>query len=205
MGESVHLRDWPKVGHVNELILSDMAKLRHIITDGLAQRAEAGVKVRQPLSEAKVYGAPDLGEIMREIIAEELNVKKVELVPRSPKLKGDETFEEVVKNAEGTYSLLDIKISLDLQLTPDLKREGMMREVVRQVQNARKQAGMQVDDRIKLVLSSDHEELSKTIHEFADEIKQEVLALHLSASGKAEHVTVVRVEGAALTICIGKA
>src|SRR5439155_11081027 len=47
--ESVHLCDWPGDGQVNGLILKEMAEVRELITQGLAQRAEAGIKVRQPL------------------------------------------------------------------------------------------------------------------------------------------------------------
>jgi len=53
-GESVHLRDWPMVGHINELILQEMADIRLGIEQGLSKRAAAKIKVRQPLQEARV-------------------------------------------------------------------------------------------------------------------------------------------------------
>ncbi len=183
LGESVHLRNWPEVGHVNELVLKDMAKLRDVITDGLAQRAEAGIKVRQPLKKVTASGEDArLLLAFEDIVKEELNVKLVEEVSKK-------TLEKPI---------------LDFELTPELKREGMMREVVRQVQNARKQAGLQVDDRIKLVLTSEDKDLSKAIHEFGDAIKQEVLANHLTSDGKASYEAVVVIDGASLTIQLEK-
>ncbi len=77
-GESVHLLDWPKAGHIDELALSRMQFVREAITDGLSQRAEAGIKVRQPLQWVSTYDErQQLTSEVREIIAEELNIKEV--------------------------------------------------------------------------------------------------------------------------------
>src|SRR5690606_16958459 len=94
---------------------------------------------------------PSLGEAVNfeDILTEELNVKKV--------VQGDE-------------------LALDLAITPELKREGFMREVIRHVQAARKAAGLNVDDRIKLSLKADDEELQKAITEHAETIATETLA-----------------------------
>ncbi len=80
-----------------------------------------------------------------------------------------------------------------------------MREVVRAVQAARKQAGLQVDDRIALGLSADAAELQKTIHEYADVIAAETLATHMTAPAKPAFETVAMVEGSELRITLGKA
>lgn len=182
LGESVHLRDWPEVGHVNELLLDEMGHVRNYITEGLAKRATAGIKVRQPLKQVTVPALPDT---YREILAEELNVKAVvwlkKVTPETPDV-----------------------VTLDLTITPELKREGMIREVIRQVQNYRKQADLQVDDRIKLVLETDDAELKLAVHEFNDVIKQEVLASHLTAEGTAQHEASVKIDGLPLTIRLEK-
>lgn len=184
-GESVHLLDWPKVGHVNELALDHMETVREVITQGLGERAAAGIKVRQPLASAKLTIPFDITQTGKEelytIVADELNVKKVTCS---------------VSN--------DVGIELNLQLTPQLQREGMMREVIRFVQNARKKAGLQVDDRIELALISEHAELQKAIHEHAKTIQAETLATKLlekPCSGYSEAVTV---DGAALEISLQK-
>ncbi len=155
-GESVHLLDWPEHGHVNELIVDRMAFVREIINEGLSQRSQASIKVRQPLRKVTVSGYDtNLGENQKElssIILEELNVK------------------EWVSSSVGEQS-----VTLDTEITPALKKEGLAREVVRLVQNARKQAGLQVDDRIKLALKTDDEELLGAITENKDYICAETL------------------------------
>lgn len=184
-GESVHLLDWPEAGHVNELVLEEMAAVRELITQGLSQRAEAGIKVRQPLQSAQValrFDAmlPEKSEL-KAILLEELNLKEVTcLVSDTP------------------------AIQIDTTLTPELKREGMVREVVRQVQNARKQAGLLVDDRIILVLKTDDSHLTQTIQEYADTIKRETLANQLTREGNGENITTSVVDGAELVIMLKK-
>jgi isoleucyl-tRNA synthetase len=128
-----------------------MDQARQYITIGLAQRAEAKIRVRQPLASVTV---PKLPELYGELIAEELNIKSVEW-------GGNE-------------------VKVDTQLTPALKREGLIRDVVRKVQSTRKEAGLNVDDRISLSLVTTDDELKKAIREHADIIKNEVLALELS-------------------------
>jgi isoleucyl-tRNA synthetase len=183
-GESVHLLDWPEVGHVNETIITEMAAVRELITEGLAQRAAAGVKVRQPLASAHLVTpfnitGPDKDELW-SIIAEELNVKNVT----------DEQGKEA-------------KVSLDLKLTPALNQEGLMREVIRQVQNARKQADLQVDDRIELSLSTEDKELQNAIDEHQKTIMAETLATKLSKE-ELKHASTTKIEGHELTILLQK-
>lgn len=184
-GESVHLLDWPKVGHVNDLVIQEMASVRELINNGLSQRAEAGIKVRQPLKQAAVslsFDAllPEKAEL-KNIIQEELNLKEL------------------------TCTVSDtIAISLDTELTPDLKREGMMREIIRQVQSARKAAGFQVDDRITLVLGTEDADLQQAIHDHLETIKHETLALHLIKEGSSTYDVSVKIDGAELAIGITK-
>jgi len=181
-GESVHLRDWPKVGHVNELILDRMAFVREVINEGLSQRAANGLKVRQPLQSITVPNLRDrLGEDFDElvpVILEELNVKEL-------KDGGDQ-------------------VVLDLRVTPALKREGMMREVIRNVQNARKQAGLNVDDRIELSLSTTDDELRKAIEEHGDTIAAETLATSLVFDETLAFEVVCTVDAAPLTVSLQK-
>ncbi len=173
--ESVHLRDWPEVGHINELLVEDMRKTRDSITEGLAQRAKAGIKVRQPLATATVPKVPDE---YKEVIVEELNVKNVEW--------GD-------------------AVSLDKNITPTLREEGIMREIVRLVQNARKEAQLQVDDRIKLLISTTDKKVANVVVKFETEIKQETLAVSLNTKGEYKYNTSAKVDGSMLDISLEKA
>jgi isoleucyl-tRNA synthetase len=146
-GQSVHLLDWPLAGHVNELSIKDMEAVRSAISEGLNQRASAGIKVRQPLSSVEVPGS--LSEEMVQIISEELNVKSV------------------IQNAEA--------VNIDTELTDELVLEGLARDIIRQVQEARKKAGLDVDDRISLGLDSSDEQLNSAIHTHSALIRQETL------------------------------
>jgi len=178
-GESVHLLDWPVAGRVNELVMQDMETVREYVNAGLSMRAKEKQKVRQPLASVTV---PSLGKFVNfeDILTEELNVKAVKV--------GDE-------------------LSLDLVVTPELKREGLMREVVRHVQNARKQAGLNVDDRITLRLVADDEDLRSAITTFGDTIAEETLAEkgNQDESRDYDYSTDVSIEGMKLHISLQKA
>jgi isoleucyl-tRNA synthetase len=186
-GESVHLLDWPEFGHIDEISVKNMELVRHVITGALAERAKAGIKVRQPLSELTIFTVhQDLEDYMVEIIKDEVNVKKV------------------VSKINPTLS--DVSFLLSTTITPELKREGMMREVIRQVQNGRKNAGLQVDDRIVLGLGTDDSELVKAIEEHKNTIKAETLATKLeTVAESAENALVAKVDGIELKIHITKA
>lgn len=175
-GESVHLLDWPVVGHINELVVKDMETVREYVNQALSLRAKERVKIRQPLASVTV---PTLGEFVNfeDILTEELNVKKV--------VQGSE-------------------LALDFEVTPELRREGLMREVVRHVQAARKDAGLNVDDRINLHLQTEGEELQKAIEEHSKTIAEETLTEEFGEVSDGYDVT-VQVERNELRISLKKA
>jgi isoleucyl-tRNA synthetase len=194
-GESVHLLDWPKVGHVNELLLDEMEAARGHIALGLQGRSLRGpeFKLRQPLASAALKVKTELPKELLEIVKEELNVETIsQSVIPAPKI-----------NSEGGKTVTPVQTILDDKITPQLKRKGLMREVVRFVQNARKQAGLNVDDRINLSLQTDDDELQQAIEEYEETIKAETLATELGeVSGGYE--TTVSLEGAKLKIALKK-
>jgi isoleucyl-tRNA synthetase len=158
--ESVHLENWPESGHINALLISEMESVREVISLGLAQRAEAGIKVRQPLNSASITLPIEITQLAMEeyghLIAEELNLKEVNLN------KGQTT-----------------SVSVDVNITKELAAEGVARELIRQVQNARKQAGLNVDDRISLVIDSGVDLINESVKHHAKLIQAETLATHL--------------------------
>ena len=173
--ESVHLLDWPEAGVIDEAVLTQMAKTREIITAGLAERmkkteTEAQIKVRQPLAKL-VYAGEKLDDFYEQIIMEEVNVKSVE-------------------HGEA--------LALDKTLTPELLEEGKIRELIRFVQAARKKAGLNVDDRIKLMVSM---EVPETYREM---LMNEVLAEELVQEGNFGYDEIVKVHGEAVTISLKK-
>lgn len=188
-GESVHLLDWPEVGAVDTQVVDKMELLREVITQGLSARAKAGIKVRQPLAKVEINGANTAFLAGKDknsafyvgILFEELNVHSHKLTT------GDK-----------------LEVSLDLDITPELKREGMMREVIRQVQNTRKNIGLEVDDRIVLSLATDDEELKNAISEHQDEIMSETLAKKLDNTLTGS-ITEVKIDGKRLDILVEKA
>jgi isoleucyl-tRNA synthetase len=137
-----------------------MESVREVISLGLAQRAEAGIKVRQPLNSASITLPIEITQLAMEeyghLIAEELNLKEVNLN------KGQTT-----------------SVSVDVNITKELAAEGVARELIRQVQNARKQAGLNVDDRISLVIDSGVDLINESVKHHAKLIQAETLATHL--------------------------
>jgi isoleucyl-tRNA synthetase len=198
--ESVHLCDWPGAGQSNGLVLAEMEQSRQLITQGLAQRAEAGIKVRQPLQKVTLDGVPDLKPELTEVIKEELNVKEVVILPSHPEHSGHESFAEIIEADKGTSGpASDIMAKLDLQITPELKDEGTMRELIRFVQNARKNAHLNVDDRITLELQSTSEETNKVIENFWKEIATETLTTG-KLDGSPTYEETAQMDGQELTI-----
>jgi isoleucyl-tRNA synthetase len=166
--ESVHLVDWPKAGHINELALKEMELTRFVITGALGVRAQAGIKVRQPLASLEItLSNGSLSHDMLEIIKEEVNVKHV----------------KVSVNA----TLTAPAFLLDKTITPALKSEGLMREIVRMVQAARKNADLKVDDRIRLSLVAESTELKAAIKTHKEAIMAETLAVEIDTEQSYTH------------------
>jgi isoleucyl-tRNA synthetase len=193
-GESVHLRDWPEPGQVNELALSRMTYVREVINTGLSQRAAGGVKVRQPLSVMGYVAQEQLDPELEEIIREEVNVKQVQFLSS-----------EVEATTDDMKQIKEWGAVVELKVTPQLKREGMMREVIRNVQSGRKAAGLEVDDRIALSLSTTDDELRKAITEHQETILAETLAVKIVFDQTFAYETACSVDAAPLTISLEKA
>lgn len=174
--ESVHLLDWPTNYTIDKAVMDEMDLVREYVNQGLSIRAKAGIKVRQPLASVTV---PKLGKHVdfESILTEELNVKTVNV--------GKE-------------------VAIDQTITPALKREGLMREVVRMVQNSRKEAGLNVDDHIMLNLVADDAELAKAISEHKATIESETLAVFGEPNAKKVYSTELKVDNLDLKIALAK-
>ena len=191
--ESIHLKDWLPAGEIDNSMLRDMNALRTAVNDGLSKRASEGIKVRQPLASVKLVNTisqdtpAEVAQFLIDIAKDELNVKSVEIVTDS---ESESAQPSVV---------------YDLTITPELKREGLMREIVRHVQSARKQAGLQIDDRIILNISSDDSEIYQAIDAFADVIKSETLAVELNSVVNESEKYDAKIEGKLVEVSLKKA
>lgn len=174
--ESVHLLDWPTNYTIDKAVMDEMDLVREYVNQGLSMRAKAGIKVRQPLAS---FTLPKLGKHVdfESILAEELNVKKV---------------------------LVGKEVVIDQSITPALKREGLMREVVRMVQNSRKEAGLNVDDHIVLSLAATDTELTKAIADHKVTIESETLAVFGKPADKGAYTSDVKIENLDLKITLAK-
>ena len=191
--ESIHLKDWLPAGEIDNSMLRDMNALRTAVNDGLSKRASEGIKVRQPLASVKLINTisqdtpAEVAQFLIDIAKDELNVKSVEIV------------------ADSESESAQPSVVYDLTITPELKREGLMREIVRHVQSARKQAGLQIDDRIVLSIFSDDSEISQAVDAFADVIKAETLAVELNSAADESEKYDAKIEGKLVEISLKKA
>lgn len=154
---SVHLASWPDAeeGLVDQMLLDQMAVAREIATQGHAQRKASGLPLRQPLVSVKVAKnglalSPEIGDLLQA----ELNVKNVVVDP----VGGEE-----------------LSVSLDTTLTDGLKAEGRARELIRTIQQLRREAGTELTDEIIAMLPD-------WPQEFEEEIKKATLARALEKS-----------------------
>ena len=200
--ESIHLKDWLPAGAVNEQVLADMARTRELINNGLSLRMkkdehQESIKVRQPLQRAAYAGAK-LAEYYEQIMAEELNVKEIRWI---------ESLDEHLADYDVTEGVIKPEswVEISKHLTPELKREGLMREVIRHVQSVRKKAGLQVDDRIELNIASSDTEIAQAVDAFADTIKAETLAIKLGSVADDMEKYDVKVDGKPVEIYLKKA
>ena len=199
--ESIHLKDWLAAGAVNEQALADMARTRELINNGLSLRMkkdehQESIKVRQPL-QCAAYAGVKLTDYYEQIMAEELNVKEIRWI---------ESLDEHLADYDVTEGVIKPEswVEISKHLTPELKREGLMREVIRHVQSVRKKAGLQVDDRIELNVTSNDAEITRAIDEFTDTIAAETLAVTLGSMADDMERHDVTVDGKPVEIYLKK-
>jgi len=133
--ESVHLADWPEFSDISRLssadvkLLDEMVKIREIVEKVHAKRKESGIPVRQPLAKAKIYGqsVKISGEVV-DLACQEVNVKSIQFLGGSD------------------------KVELDKKITPELKEEAEVRELVRNIQEERRNLGLSLTQQVNVNL-----------------------------------------------------
>jgi isoleucyl-tRNA synthetase len=237
--ESVHHTAWPKVedGWQDEALIQDMGLAMRVAALGRAARNSAGMKLRQPLSRAIVATREPGGLAqLREIVADELNVKELELGtdesaiveyrllpdsqmlgprfgPLFPKLRqvlqaadaaavvrslqagqpwkltvedreielapGEILIQTTPRPGLAVAGEGGVTVAVETHLTFGLIQEGLAREAVRRVQELRKSAGLEMDDRIHLYYTATPE-LAAALQTHAGYLKVETLAADIT-------------------------
>src|SRR3989344_4094916 len=156
--ESVHLENWPKYdkNYIDSPVLENMKTARGIVSLALEKRAAAGIPVRQPLNLLIIYGQK-LSDDFVVLIKDEVNIKKVE-------------FKKQKK---------ELRVELDTKITEKLKKEGIYRELVRQINDLRKKAGLTIKDNILLYFETDSNLILSAIKNFEKELKKAVIATQI--------------------------
>ena len=204
--ESIHLKDWFPAGEVNSVVVEKMEMTRRVISMGMIQRMQEDeygkIKIRQPLPYVELSSSIKLDKEYEDMIKEELNVKEIKPIEgkiENPVENGYHIILTTEWNVAVRLSQTQLLMRLNKTIIPELKREGLMREVIRHVQSARKKADLQVDDRITLQLTTHDEQLRQAIDEYAEVIAAETLATFGQSDA---YSTTVAIEGAELQITL---
>lgn len=147
--ESVHLENWPENKTADEKLIAEMAEVRRIVSLGLEARAKAGIKVRQPLGK--------------------LEVKNLKLEPALIGLIKDEVNVKTVAEDAG----LETEVKLDPTITPELKEEGELRDLIREIQDWRKEQNLKPGEVVTVSVSATKRHL---VEKFSDELKSATAA-----------------------------
>jgi isoleucyl-tRNA synthetase len=173
--ESVHLTDFPLADEakINDRLSAEVSLATKITSLGRAARAKAGIKVRQPLAKAIITltqeSEMDALQKSAADVMDEINVKELKFVKD---MLSEDIPHYAVANDEKHW------VAVDTRLSPQLKAEGVSREIVRHIQTMRRAAGFDVADHIVAYYQGE-EQIIKVMKDFADYIKQETLSREL--------------------------
>ena len=186
---SVHLEAWPKTEFSlaekeRGELMKNMAEIRRLASLGLAARAEAKIKVRQPLAKLTVRGAAAARDArLLEILKNEVNVKEIVFVPE-----------------------LANEVELDTVITPALREEGLVREVARMFQELRQKAALEPKDKIVALMDMTADAKSAVENnESAFKVDIGATAVEFGRSEKFIAEEVTKLEGQEVWVAIRKA
>jgi isoleucyl-tRNA synthetase len=189
--ESVHLELWTKEPQsADPVVLDEMSVVREIVESGLSLRKENNLKVRQPLAELEYHlkgKNPLLSPELEQVLADELNVKLVsgrgDFVP-----KGGWAYRETPA----------FKLALNLELSAELKKEGLARELERAVQDLRKKSGLKVGELVDVYYNTADEGVEDALLNLFDRKKTFVSQIQKSLEVEADFEIQSQVEGKAV-------
>ena len=124
--DSVHLTDWPHFTEPELNLISEMSKIREIVEKVHAARKESGIPVRQPLGKLQITNYKLQIDELKKLLLDELNIKEI-----------------FFKDGKG-----ELNIKLDMKITPELKEEADVRELVRNIQGERRNMGLNLTQQV---------------------------------------------------------
>jgi len=265
---SVHAEIFPQADKklVDLALEKKMGIALNIANAGRGARAKANIKMRQPLSELiAIVSEKNTGiEELTDVLAEEINVKSLRILPAektlaeykvlpnlkllAPKVKGEikviknylqnlseEDARDIVTkmkkagktqinigNKTWIFSDKEILVSLDspegyqmgqsgkidvflnTKITDDLREEGLAREIIRRVQEMRKQADLDYIDRIKIKMATNDKRFKNVLNKYSDYIAKEVQANTLRGRFNDGYSQKWDIEGAVIELFIKK-
>jgi len=166
--ESVHLETWPTSSSFDSDVITLMKSTRVIVEEALALRNKANIKVRQPLAYVSLKDETLKGKNeFLTLIKDELNVKEV---------------------------LFDINqsdtILLNTAISEDLRREGEVRDLMRSIQDLRKEKGLQHGEKVRLLVKA-HKEMRGLIEKNKEIIMRTTSLADLSTEEGEYKITLV--------------
>ncbi len=172
-GDSIHLQLWPEVNaqFVSGNILETMGQTRGLVEQILALREQHGIKVRQPLVAVVI---PQLPQDYVAILLEEVNIKQAQ-------------FGDVVK--------------IDIVISPELKEEGTVRELVRQLNALRKKLKFTIHDQKKLVYCTTDDYLRLVVEKHCSDLKKNTLVHTVEASHQPQ-AHIIKVDTVELSVTL---
>ncbi len=199
--DSVHLADFPSAdkGKIDQQLTEDIRLAIKISSLGRAARAQAGIKVRQPLARALASitgtGKESLERVKPQIL-EELNIRELTLVDNT----GDLDKQDYSVSTEGSYS-----VAVPTGISPELKAEGLAREIVHRLQTMRRSAGFDIADHITTYYEGGAY-VKRVMETFADYIKRETLSRELikAAPDKSAFTGSCKLDGYDLLLGVAK-
>ncbi|MDE2781111.1 MAG: isoleucine--tRNA ligase [Chloroflexota bacterium] len=220
--DSVHLASYPEPDAtlIDRDLMEATRLAMQVSSMGRAARSRAGVKVRQPLAEVRVWGhAGHLRQVQGQIL-EELNIKQLTVLD---KFEGEaQAYFDTVRDAtqasnkgefdgRGLQQVDDYWVSvepgclvaLDTRVSPDLADEGLAREIAHRIQGLRRTAQFDLTDRI-VTYYQGPDDVARVMATHADYISQETLSEELVAGslGDAEGSETQQFEGMEVTLAV---
>lgn len=154
--KSVHLENWPKIDEnlIDSEVHKNMDMTREIVRKCLELRDNSKIPIRQVLNKVTLRGV-NLDKEYLELISNAINVRNV--------------FIEKENNIE-------LLVELDTVITPELKLEGIVRTLIRHINNLRKQLNLSTKNRINVYLKTNNREIIDALGKYEDKIKKMIQA-----------------------------